>query len=164
VNRHTDRDPAPTASCDDARLRLRVDRERFAAVLGHLVTNAQDATPAGGRVTIEAAMQDDQLIVAVEDDGSGMDDAFLRERFFKPFDSTKGSRGMGIGAYQARQFVEAAGGEVHVRSAPGEGTRFEMRFPARLVETGTGETGQFMAPDFGATQGGVHDPREEPGG
>jgi putative PEP-CTERM system histidine kinase len=150
VNRHTDRDPAPTASCDDARLRLRVDRERFAAVLGHLVTNAQDATPAGGRVTIEAAMQDGRLVVAVEDDGSGMDEAFLRERLFKPFDSTKGSRGMGIGAYQARQFVEAAGGEVHVRSAPGEGTRFEMRFPARLVETGTGETGQFMAPGFGA--------------
>jgi putative PEP-CTERM system histidine kinase len=145
VNRHTDREPTPTASCADANLRLRVDRERLAAVLGHLVTNAQDATPADGRITVEAVQQDGALVLAVEDNGSGMDEAFLRERFFKPFDSTKGSKGMGIGAYQARQFVEAAGGEVRVRSAPGEGTRFEMRFPGRLVEFGTGTTGEFKA-------------------
>jgi hypothetical protein len=63
-----------------------------------------------------------------------MDEAFVRERLFRPFDSTKGSKGMGIGAYQARQFVESAGGEVRLRTAPGEGTRFEMRFPAALVE------------------------------
>lgn len=148
VNRHTDRDPTPTASCEDATLRLRVDRERFAAVLGHLVTNAQDATPSGGRVHVEAKLEDGELVVAVEDDGAGMDEAFLRERLFKPFDSTKGSKGMGIGAYQARQFAEAAGGEARVRSAPGEGTRFELRFPARLVEYGTGDTGQFMRPAF----------------
>jgi signal transduction histidine kinase len=117
----------------------------LAAVLGHLVTNAQDATPADGRITVEAVLQDGALVLAVEDNGSGMDEAFLRERFFKPFDSTKGSKGMGIGAYQARQFVEAAGGEVRVRSAPGEGTRFEMRFPGRLVEFGTGTTGEFKA-------------------
>ncbi|NGP53728.1 XrtA/PEP-CTERM system histidine kinase PrsK [Thioalkalivibrio sp. XN8] len=164
VNRHTDRDPAPTASCADATLRLRVDRERFAAVLGHLVTNAQDATPPGGRVTIEATLEGGALVVAVEDDGEGMDEAFLRERLFKPFDSTKGSKGMGIGAYQARQFVESAGGEVRVRSAPGEGTRFELRFPARLVEYGTGDTGQFMAPSFARTQGGGNATEEGPGG
>jgi putative PEP-CTERM system histidine kinase len=134
VRRHTDREPAPTASCQDKEIRLRIDRERLAAVLGHLVTNAQDATPASGSVRIEAALEDGGLVLAVEDDGSGMDEAFVRERLFKPFDSTKGSKGMGIGAYQARQFVESAGGEVRIRTAPGEGTRFELRFPAALVE------------------------------
>jgi len=143
VKRHTDRKPAPTAICPGENWRLRIDRERLAAVLGHLVTNAQDATPDDGEVCIEAAMEDDTLVLAVEDNGSGMEEAFLRERFFKPFDSTKGSKGMGIGAYQARQFVESAGGEVRVRSAKGEGTRFEMRFPGRSVEVGTGETGEF---------------------
>jgi putative PEP-CTERM system histidine kinase len=48
VRRHTDREPAPIAQCPDNSLRLRIDRERLGAVLGHLVTNAQDATPASG--------------------------------------------------------------------------------------------------------------------
>lgn len=139
VRYHTDREPLPQASCPDQSIRLRIDRERLAAVLGHLVTNAQDATPASGSVRIEAVLEDDGLVLAVEDDGSGMDEAFVRERLFKPFDSTKGSKGMGIGAYQARQFVESAGGEVRIRTAPGEGTRFEMRFPAALVEYATGD-------------------------
>ncbi len=134
VRRHTDREPAPTAGSVDAAIRLRIDRERLAAVLGHLLTNAQDATPAHGRVAVEAALEDGQLVIAVQDDGAGMDEEFLRERLFRPFDSTKGSKGMGIGAYQARQFVESTGGEVRVRSAPGAGTRFELRFPASLVE------------------------------
>jgi putative PEP-CTERM system histidine kinase len=139
VRYHTDREPTPQASCLDKRIRLRIDRERLAAVLGHLVTNAQDATPASGSVRIEAVLEDDGLVLAVEDDGSGMEETFVRERLFRPFDSTKGSKGMGIGAYQARQFVESAGGEVRIRTAPGEGTRFEMRFPAALVEYVTGD-------------------------
>jgi putative PEP-CTERM system histidine kinase len=139
VRYHTDREPSPQATCLDQRIRLRIDRERLAAVLGHLVTNAQDATPASGNVRIEVGLEDGGLVLAVEDDGSGMDEGFVRERLFKPFDSTKGSKGMGIGAYQARQFVESAGGEVRIRTAPGEGTRFEMRFPAALVEYVTGD-------------------------
>ena len=134
VRYHTDREPLPTAKCSDERIRLRIDRERLAAVLGHLVTNAQDATPSTGHVVIEANLDNGVLVLAVEDDGEGMEEAFIRERLFRPFDSTKGSKGMGIGAYQARQFVESVGGEVRLRSAPGEGTRFEMRFPSALVE------------------------------
>lgn len=134
VSRHADRVPAPQAGPLDPSLRLCVDRERLAAVLGHLLTNAQDASEAGSRITIEAAMEDDWLVLATEDDGAGMDEEFVRNRLFRPFDSTKGSKGMGIGAYQARQFVEAVGGEVRVTSAPGQGTRFELRFPASIVE------------------------------
>jgi putative PEP-CTERM system histidine kinase len=134
VQRHVGREPPPTAACPDRILKLRIDRERLAAVLGHLVTNAQDATPPTGQVRIEVALEEGWLVLSVEDDGSGMDEAFVRDRLFKPFDSTKGSKGMGIGAYQARQFVESAGGEVRVRSAPRQGTRFELRFPAGLVE------------------------------
>jgi putative PEP-CTERM system histidine kinase len=137
VNRYTDRDPPPRAVCPDQTLKLRIDRERLAAVLGHLVTNAQDATPATGNVLIEVARDDGTLVLAVEDDGIGMDEEFLRERLFRPFDSTKGSKGMGIGAYQARKFVESAGGEVRVHSVPGQGTRVELRFPAALVEEET---------------------------
>ena len=135
VSRHTDRTPHPTAHLPDEPLRLRIDRERLAAVLGHLLTNAQDATPATGTVRLESARETDGTVVlAVVDDGAGMEEEFIRERLFRPFDSTKGSKGMGIGAYQARQFVLAAGGDVRVTSAPGQGTRFELRFPPGIIE------------------------------
>jgi signal transduction histidine kinase len=54
---------------------------------------------------------------------------FIEERLFKPFDTTKGSKGMGIGAYQARTFVAESGGSLDVVSARGEGTRFSIRLP-----------------------------------
>jgi signal transduction histidine kinase len=58
-----------------------------------------------------------------------MDMAFVRERLFRPFDSTKGSKGMGIGAYQTREYVRQLGGEVEVQSSPGVGTRFLIKLP-----------------------------------
>jgi signal transduction histidine kinase len=54
---------------------------------------------------------------------------FVRERLFRPFDSTKGSKGMGIGAYQVREYVQLIGGQVEVQSSPGIGTRFSVRLP-----------------------------------
>ena len=63
------------------------------------------------------------------DDGAGMDEEFLRQRLFRPFDSTKGSKGMGIGAYQVREYARSLGGDVEVWSAPGRGTRFCIRLP-----------------------------------
>ena len=54
---------------------------------------------------------------------------FIQERLFRPFDTTKGSKGMGIGAYQVREYVQSLGGRVEVQSAPGEGTRFTLRLP-----------------------------------
>ena len=61
-------------------------------------------------------------------DGSGMDEAFIRERLFKPFDSTKGTQGMGIGAYQIRETVRAMGGEVRIESEPDQGTKVTLEF------------------------------------
>jgi signal transduction histidine kinase len=55
---------------------------------------------------------------------------FVKERLFRPFDTTKGSKGMGIGAYQVREYVHSIGGRVSVWSAPGEGTRVTLRLPA----------------------------------
>ena len=141
VRKSTDRDPVPTAELPATTIRLRVDRERLGAVLGHLLTNAQDATPPDGAIRIETALQaDGTLALAVIDTGTGMEEDFIRERLFRPFDSTKGSKGMGIGAYQARQFMQALGGDVRVVSAPGQGTRFELLFPAAVVEVESEES------------------------
>ena len=60
--------------------------------------------------------------------------AFVRQRLFRPFDSTKGSKGMGIGAYQAREFIRSVGGDINVASQPGVGTTFTIRLPLAVRE------------------------------
>jgi putative PEP-CTERM system histidine kinase len=106
------------------------DPERLTAVIEHLIRNAQDATPATGTVSVRLHAPDDfHGVITIVDSGSGMTQDFVNTRLFKPFDSTKGSKGMGIGAYQAREFVQGLGGTLLVRSAPGAGTTFEIRLP-----------------------------------
>jgi len=105
------------------------DPDRLTAILEHVIRNAQDATVARGRVTVEVRSDEREARLTVIDDGAGMDEAFLRTRLFRPFDSTKGSKGMGIGAYQVREYARTLGGDVDVWSAPGRGTKFCIRLP-----------------------------------
>ena len=121
--------PVPTLDCQATGLRIQADRDRFGAVVGHVVRNAQDATPDDGMVIVRLFKQNDHAVVEVQDTGQGMDEAFMKDRLFRPFDTTKGKSGMGIGAYETREFVRALGGDVEVLSRPGEGTTFRMRIP-----------------------------------
>jgi putative PEP-CTERM system histidine kinase len=114
--------PDPTAV-------LYADRDRFTAVLGHVIQNARDALAKDGRVWVKVGLEGQHARIDVIDNGAGMDAKFVRERLFKPFDSTKGLSGMGIGAYECREFIRALGGRVEVASKPGEGTRFSMIVP-----------------------------------
>ena len=129
VERCRNREPAPELTDDSDDLHVWIDRERFVSVLGHLIRNAQEATRRDGHVRIRVAQADGGALIEIADDGCGMDAVFVRDRLFRPFDTTKGSKGMGIGAYQARMFVTDAGGSLKVESAPGEGTRFFVRLP-----------------------------------
>ncbi|MEL7450580.1 MAG: XrtA/PEP-CTERM system histidine kinase PrsK, partial [Pseudomonadota bacterium] len=128
------RGPAPVLEVanDAGELAVRVGRERFAMVLGHVVRNAQDAATRDGTVTLRLGRAGAFGVLEVIDNGTGMSEEFVRDRLFRPFYSTKGSKGMGIGAHQTRQFVREAGGDVEVDSAEGEGTVFRIRLP--LVE------------------------------
>ena len=54
---------------------------------------------------------------------------FIRNDLFKPFRTTKGNAGMGVGVYEAREFAHALGGELNVVSQPGFGTTFTLRLP-----------------------------------
>jgi signal transduction histidine kinase len=54
---------------------------------------------------------------------------FIRTRLFTPFDSTKGSQGMGIGVYQAREYARLLGGQLEVTSEPDSGTEFVLHLP-----------------------------------
>jgi signal transduction histidine kinase len=69
-----------------------------------------------------------------------MDPEFVRHRLFRPFDTTKGERGMGIGAYGARKFVVQCGGKVEVDSSPGTGTKFTINLPLSAVPATRNDT------------------------
>ncbi len=121
--------PRPSMDCQATGLHVQADRDRLAAVIGHVVRNAQDATPDEGMVIVRLFKQNDQAVIEVQDNGEGMDEAFMRDGLFKPFTTTKGKSGMGIGAYETRDFVRGLGGEVEVISRVAEGTTFRMSIP-----------------------------------
>ena len=129
VASHQRQQPVPRLENRAGTLLVRADPDRLSAVLGHVVQNAQDATPPTGEINVTLGCGDGQAIVTVRDTGTGMDEAFLRERLFRPFDSTKGLTGMGIGAYECREFVKSLGGWVEVESMPGRGTSFIIGLP-----------------------------------
>ena len=121
--------PVPVFRSSDRNIEVLLDRDRLLQALEHVIRNAQHATPADGSVIVSVARAGGQALVEVADTGSGMDAEFVRHRLFRPFDTTKGSCGFGIGAYQAREFVRSCGGSVDVDSAPETGTRFSIRLP-----------------------------------
>ena len=133
VDRCKDRSPVPRFKDKDSSVEIRIDQEGLASVLAHIIRNAQEAAADDGHVTVSVDTVAAQAQIVVEDNGSGMDVAFIRDRLFRPFDSTKGSQGMGIGAYQARSFVLAAGGSFEVESEQGIGTRITIRMPIKEV-------------------------------
>jgi putative PEP-CTERM system histidine kinase len=106
---------------------VEADPERLTTILDHVIRNAQDATPPNGSVELLLSVDDGKAQMTVSDNGAGMDAEFVRQRLFRPFDTTKGSKGMGIGAYQVREYVRSLGGEVDVQSTPGVGTQFCIR-------------------------------------
>lgn len=129
VKRCTGRRPEPVLEQRDDTAMVAADRDQFAMVLTHLIRNAQDATPPTGVITVQVDRADGKATVKVMDDGEGMSREFIRERLFRPFDSTKGAEGMGIGAYQAREFVRRLGGELEVVSARKKGTTVTVSIP-----------------------------------
>jgi signal transduction histidine kinase len=129
------------ANVPDNLVELRADERRLQQVLGHLLSNAVKFTEAGGTVSVDAAPQaDGGLTIAVRDSGIGIPLADI-ERVFEPFtqlDSTLARRfqGAGLGLYVSRALVAGHGGELSLRSIPGEGTVAEIRLPAERVVAG----------------------------
>jgi putative PEP-CTERM system histidine kinase len=121
--------PAPSLDCQVAGTHVLANRDRCMAIIGHLIRNAQDATPDNGQVIVRLFKRADRAIIEVQDTGTGMDEQFIRERLFRPFDSTKGKAGMGIGVYEARDYIHKMGGNLEVISRVGEGSTFRIRIP-----------------------------------
>ncbi|MDH5593061.1 MAG: PEP-CTERM system histidine kinase PrsK [Gammaproteobacteria bacterium] len=126
--------PAPEVEFARHGINVIADRERLASVLSHLLQNAQEATTSDGWVKIRLDVYGDNAIIDIEDNGCGMDEDFIKERLFKPFDTTKGNAGMGIGVYESREYISSLGGELDVSSVPGKGTLFQVRLPLHNVQ------------------------------
>jgi len=114
---------------DNISISVSIEEETLTSVLNHLIQNAQDATNREGWVKVTTSLLDQVLHLAVVDNGCGMTDEFIQKRLFKPFDTTKGNAGMGIGVYEAKQFVESLGGSMQVTSSETEGSIFELIIP-----------------------------------
>ncbi|MET0084787.1 MAG: XrtA/PEP-CTERM system histidine kinase PrsK [Sedimenticola sp.] len=129
VERYSNRQPVPELTLPEEVIQVSADYEQLATVFGHLLQNAQEATGKSGNVCVRLTQYSEQAIIQVEDDGHGMDDQFIRERLFKPFDSTKGLTGMGIGVFESRELIRALGGDISVTSSPGKGAHFRIELP-----------------------------------
>lgn len=136
VRHCADRMPGPELQLvrDDAM--VYVEPDRFLNIIEHLIRNAQEATPEQGRVIIRLSADDEYVNIEIEDSGCGMDQRYINEQLFKPFSTTKGNAGMGIGVFEAKEFVKYYNGRIDVHSEVNAGTRFVIAIPAY---TGAGE-------------------------
>ena len=128
-----------TLSLAPGRALVRADPGQLEQVIVNLATNARDAMPSGGKLTIETAIveaEGDALLPAgayvalqVGDSGLGMD-AETRQRAFEPFFTTKEvGHGVGLGLATVYGVVDQSGGRMSVDSQPGQGSRFKIYLP-----------------------------------
>ncbi len=125
--------PAPTLSHIEDDLHVKADFDSLVMVFTHLIHNAQDATPASGFIDVYVEREDGFVTIHIEDNGEGMTEEFIRHKLFQPFESTKAGKGMGVGVYQAREYIENLGGEISVVSSLGQGTTFTLKIPTAIA-------------------------------
>jgi signal transduction histidine kinase len=111
--------------------------DRIQRVIGHVVQNALDATPADGRVWLELDQVGSHARVEVGDTGCGMTAEFIEHRLFRAFQTTKVS-GMGIGAYESFQYLQELGGKIDVESELNKGTKITIWLPLFRSDRATG--------------------------
>lgn len=102
--------------------------DRLERVIGHIVQNALDATDTGGNVWINLDNFNGQARVIIGDTGIGMSSEFIKNKLFKPFQSTK-ENGMGIGTYESAQYIKELGGCIEVDSNLNRGTTISIFLP-----------------------------------
>ena len=127
-----------TELCEQS-CRIEVDRAQLQSAILNIASNARDAMPGGGLLTIStASVSTDEggkmVEIRMADTGSGMD-AETADRIFEPFFTTKGTgKGTGLGLSQVYGFASQSGGDVRVESEEGKGTRLSLVLPCVEVE------------------------------
>jgi signal transduction histidine kinase len=118
---HVDR--SANGTCD-----VLMEPSAFQAAVTHLLDNAVAAAGPAGSVRVSLRAAERHVLIEIADDGMGMTPEFIRDELFRPF-ATRTEGGSGLGAYQARSLLRAAGGELAVQSAPGGGTTMRLSLP-----------------------------------
>lgn len=129
IKQHSSQRPLPELQSCNQPVIAQADANQLATVFGHMIQNAQEATPDDGKIVVTISSSRLNCLVTISDTGSGMDSTFIRDRLFKPFDSTKGLTGMGIGAFESRNYIQSLGGNIKVESEPGKGSAFNITLP-----------------------------------
>ena len=120
-------------------------------ILSNLIFNAVDAMPSGGTITISTRHVGGEIVLAIADAGTGMDEE-TRRRIFEPFFTTKSAeQGTGLGLSTVWGLAQTMGARVGVESLPGEGTTFTIRVPV-ASEMDTAEVE--LAPNLSVGSGG----------
>ena len=127
------------------------DEHRLQQVVWNLLANALKYTPRGGRVEVAARTDGDWVIVAVTDNGEGINPEFL-PHVFEPFRQGSSSTmrsGLGLGLAIVRRLVELHGGRISVESGGvGQGARFTLALPHAQRSAATGDIGPTPEPHF----------------
>jgi len=121
-------EPQPRLELVDSGMVLLANWGRMERVVGHLIQNAIEASGREGTVAVRLRRQGDNAVIEVCDNGIGMSHEFIRERLFKPFETTK-SAGMGVGVFESREYIQELGGRLDVASIEGAGTTFTITLP-----------------------------------
>ncbi|AKF09868.1 ATP-binding protein [Sandaracinus amylolyticus] len=117
-----------------------VDIAKLDKILINLLGNALKFTPAGGEITVSAALVDETIVLAVRDTGIGIDPAD-HERVFRRFEQIEGGSarahgGVGLGLSLVKGLVDSMDGSISVESELGRGATFTVRIPRRAADRG----------------------------
>ena len=127
----------------DVSVKMESDAKKFVTdstfinrIMYNLVTNAVQAMPKGGKLTISSYKKENDVLVTIKDTGVGIPEA-SKSKLFTPMFTTK-SKGQGLGLAVVKRMTEALGGKVTFESQEGNGTTFTVRLPPqkakRLIE------------------------------
>ena len=130
---------------------VQADEERLRQVVLNIMINASKFTPEGGKVTLRASVRDNNLIVEVEDTGTGISEEDQKE-LFQPYRSRPADRenlsGLGIGLALCKSLVELHGGKIWVQSQLGKGSTFSFSLPLTTKsQPGQGMTTRLLGLD-----------------
>ena len=109
-------------------LEVTTDPDMLERALENLLINATEAVQNNGRISIQCVRCANRATIIIEDNGTGMTEDFMRDRMFKPFQTTK-KHGTGLGLWQVKNIVDQLGGTIDIESDLTEGTRVTVTIP-----------------------------------
>jgi two-component system NtrC family sensor kinase len=113
---------------------IRIDSDQFSQIVLNLCSNAIDAMPQGGVLTVSLDRNQGMIELRVADTGEGIPPD-LRSRIFDPFFTTKGlGKGTGLGLSLVDDIIKNHSGTIEIENAPGPGTTFAVRLPLSPAE------------------------------